>query len=163
MSVTDDVLETTAAFYQYGGEGEQAVVDHLIGRGYSPLQAEILLVFVPLGLARAVIARLRANAPINLPEIALIRDSTGKDRSISLVAVPEFVAAQQLGEETFSSGVIPREQFAASCHSVEMNLLNQMLNNDVDIADSIISPSILLRLSDAPEFEEWYRLTSESN
>jgi hypothetical protein len=158
VSITDDVLETTVAFYQCGSKGEQAVVDQLIACGYSPLRAEILLAFVPLGLGRAVIARLPVSSPIHLPEIALIRYSNGEDGSVSLASVPEFVAARQVGEDTFSTGVIPREQLAASCLSVELILLNEMLNNDVDIAGSAISPSILLRLSDAPEFEEWYQL-----
>jgi hypothetical protein len=157
VSVSDDVLETTAAFHHCGSKGEPAVVDHLIELGYSPLRAEILLVFIPLGLGRAIIKRVPGGATIKLPEIALIRDSNGSDRTISLRSVPEFVVAQEMGEETFTTGVIPREQYAASCFSVEFNLLNQMLNKDVDIAGATMSPSILLRLSDAPGFEEWYR------
>jgi len=162
VSLTHDVLLTTEAFHRCGSKGEQAVVDHLIERGYSRLRAEILLVFVPLGLARAVIRRLPGGASLKLPKIALIREPDGGTRPLLLTSVPEFVAAREIGEANFTTGVIPSEQFGSSCHSVELNLLNQCLNNDADIEGATISSSILLRLFDAPGFEEWYQNVSAS-
>lgn len=157
--IRDDILITTEAFHNCISEGEPAVVERLIELGYSPLRAEILLIFVPLGLARSVIARLSATSPIRLPHYALVRDSNRNEWKVPLLAVPEFVVAREMGEETFSTGVISRERFQASCFSVELNLLNQMLNAGVEIGGAVISPTILLNLGDAPGFAAWYSET----
>ena len=137
--------------------GDHAVVENLIARGYSSLRAEILLVFVPLGLGRALISRLSIDAPMVLPETALIQEGPqGRQFEVQLADVPEFVTALELGKETFVTGIIPREQFSASCTSVELNLVNKALDQGVRLGGAVFSPSILLRLADAPGFEEWY-------
>ncbi len=129
--------------------GEHAVVENLIARGFSRLRAEVLLVFVPLGLGRALISR--------LPDTALIQEAPqGRQFEVRLADVPEFVAALELGEESFVTGIIPREQFRASCNSVELNLINEALNKGVNLGGTRFSSSILLCLAEAPGFEEWY-------
>ena len=155
MTIRDDVLATTEAMALY--PSEDAVVEHLVDHGYSRLQAELLMVFVPMGLARAVIRRIPVSEPFVLPEDAIVQDLQGNHFRVRLLDVPEFVTALEMGEETFLTGIIPREQFAASCRSVEMNLVNQMLHENVEIGGSVFSPSILLRLSEAPGFTEWYQ------
>lgn len=136
---------------------EAEIVRRLIDIGYDVLQAERLVAFVPLTLARAIIARLEAEPPVQLSETALIRDSL-TDREIRLVNVTEFVIAQQLAEDSFFSGIIPRDQFTAACNlSVELNLINQALNAGSPIDGATVSPPIFLRLADAPGFEEWYK------
>src|SRR6267142_6439382 len=150
VNIRDDILETTEAFNHCISADENAVVERLIARGYSPLRAEILLVFVPLGLARAVIGRLPAKPAIKLPDRAVVRDSNGNELRVPLSAVPEFVSAWQMGEENFVTGLIPPAHFSASCHSVELNLLNQLLNDGIDIGGAEISASVLLRLANAP-------------
>jgi hypothetical protein len=137
--------------------GEHAVVENLIAQGYSSLRAEVLLVFVPLGLARALIPRLAIDPPMVLPDTALIQESPqGRQFEVRLADVPEFVTALELGEESFVTGIIPREQFSASCNSVELILINQALDKGAKLGGAVFSPSILLRLADAPGFEEWY-------
>src|SRR5689334_233961 len=92
--------------------GEPTIVERLVARGYDVFRAELLMVFVPLGLARDVIARREAAPPIDLLDTVMIRDfRLNKTFEISLADVPEFVTACHLGEETFLTGVIPREQF----------------------------------------------------
>ena len=157
MTVRDDVIATTEAMAACIEAGEDAVVQYLVGHGYSQLRAEVLLVFVPLGLARSVIARLPVNSPLGLPDLAIIRDAERKEYSVRLRDVPEFVAALELGEETFHTGVIPREQFSKSCHSVEFNLVNQMLNEGTEISGAVFTPSFMLRLAEVPGFEEWFQ------
>jgi hypothetical protein len=138
--------------------GEHAVVENLIARGYSSLRAEVLLVFVPLGLGRAVISRLSIDAPIVLPDTALILEAPkGRQFEVRLADVPEFVTAVELGEESFVTGIIPRDRFSASCNSVELNLINEALDKGVSLDGACFSPSILLRLAEAPGFEEWYQ------
>jgi hypothetical protein len=137
--------------------GDNAVVENLIARGYSSLRAEILVVFVPLGLGRALISRLSVDAPMVLPETALVQEAPqGRQFEVQLADVPEFVTALELGEETFVTGIIPRAQFSASCQSVEVSLINQALDEGAKLDGAVFSPSILLRLADAPGFEEWY-------
>jgi hypothetical protein len=164
MTLRDDVLRTTAVMATSVSDDDHVVVERLIAEGFSQLRAEVLLVFVPLGLSRAVIARLPAKPPIVLPDTAVIQESpNGKRYEVRLTDVPEFVTALQLGEETFVNGVIPREQFSASCRSVELNLVNQALFEEVEIGGAVISSSILLRLAEAPGFEEWYRSLAGGN
>jgi len=137
--------------------GEHAVVENLIARGFSRLRAEVLLVFVPLGLGRALISRLPIDGPMALPDTALIQEAPqGRQFEVRLADVPEFVAALELGEESFVTGIIPREQFRASCNSVELNLINEALNKGVNLGGTRFSSSILLCLAEAPGFEEWY-------
>jgi hypothetical protein len=82
---------------------------------------------------------------------------------VVLADVPEFTAALQLGEEAFITGIIPREQFRASCNSVELNLVSEALNAGKEIGGARITPSILLRLAEAPGFSEWYQGVRRSN
>jgi hypothetical protein len=156
MTVRDDVIATTEAMAACINVGEDSVVRYLVAHGFSQLRAEVLTVFVPLGLARSVITRLPVNAPVKLPDRAIIRDSDGNEYGVRLCDVPEFVSALELGEETFRTGVIPREQFSSSCNSVEFNLINQMLFEGTEISGAVFPPSILLRLSEVPGFDEWY-------
>jgi hypothetical protein len=163
MSVRDDILVTTEAFHSCISDGEQAVVERLVELGYTPLHAEILLVFVPLGLARSIISRLPAKPAIKLPDHALVRDTNSNELRVPLQAVPEFTVAREMGEKNFTTGLISREQLEASCGSVEMNLVNQLLTKRVDIGGAEISASILLRLAAAPGFEAWYREVVSQN
>jgi hypothetical protein len=104
VTLRDDVLITTAAMAESIAAGEHAVVENLIARGYSSLRAEILLLFVPLGLGRAIISRLSVDAPMVLPDTAIIQE----------------------------------------------------VDKGSKLGGALFSPSILLRLADAPGFEEWY-------
>jgi hypothetical protein len=81
---------------------ESLLVDCLRALGYERLQAELLVAFVPLGLARAIISRI----PTDLPELsdhALILKGN-QTKKARLIRVPEFVEALHLGEETFKTG-----------------------------------------------------------
>lgn len=136
---------------------EADIVVRLIDLGYDELEAEKLVAFVPLALARALIARLGADPPVQLSDTALIRDGT-TDRVVQLDNVPEFVTALQIAEEAFVSGIVPRDKFTAVCKlSVELNLINQVLNAASPITWAQFSPPIFLRLAEASGFEEWYR------
>jgi len=157
MTIRDDVIATTEAMAACIEAGEDSVVRHLVGQGYSQLRAEVLLVFVPLGLARSLIRRLPVSSPLELPDRAIIFDANQNEYSVPLCDVPEFVAALELGEETFRTGIIPRAQFSNSCHSVELNLINQMLDAGTEISGAVFSPSFLLRLAEVPGFDEWYQ------
>jgi len=164
MTLRDDVLITTVAMAESISASEQAVVENLMARGYSELRAEVLLAFVPLGLGRAIISRLPNGSSIVLPDTALIQEGfQSRLLGVKLTDVPEYVTARNLGEETFINGCIPRQQLSASCNSVELNLVSDALNKNVDIGGAVISPSILLRLADAPGFEEWYEHITKGN
>ena len=164
MSMRTDVLTTVAAMATAISHGEHAVVEKLVEHGYSRLRAEVLVTFVPIGLCRAVIARLSAHPPLVLPDKALIKDYA-RDRTLEvrLADVPEFVVARELGEEAYVNGVIPRAQFQASCISVELNLINQALDAGSKLGGLQMAPQILLRLADTPGFEEWYEGVRSKN
>jgi hypothetical protein len=155
--MVESVLTTIAVMAENPAATEQEIVLRLTEKGYDEFQAEKLVAFVPIAIARAIIERLGANPPIELSETALITDRA-TDRSVRLMDIPEFVTARRLAEETFSSGMIPGDELgAASDFSVEMYLINQVLNSGKSIDGAVLSPPILLRLADSPEFEEWYR------
>ena len=162
MTIRNDVLVTVAVMAEDSILGENTIVERLIGRGYDRLRAELLVAFVPLGLARALITRTRALPPIHLSKIALIQEgSDGSPMEVVLAEIPEFKAALQLGEETFTTGIIPREEFrAASLMSVELSLIDAALRGNADLRGATMAPPILLRLAEAPGFEQWYRSLS---
>jgi hypothetical protein len=85
-----------------------------------------------------------------------VRDSE-RDRvlEVPLWQVPEFVEAQELGIETFRTGIIPRETFqVASSRSAELHALSNLLHNGGSADGARFSPPVLCRLADTPEFEE---------
>ena len=155
----DHIMTLAALMAEYTSADEQTIVEHMVAHGHTVLQAELLVAFAPLGLARPLISRLGIDPPIHLPDVALIRVSNGKRMlEVRLTDVPEFVTAFELGEETFLTGVIPRDQFrAASSISVELNLISQALNAEKSLSGAKMSPPILLRLADAPGFKQWYK------
>ena len=69
-----------------------------------------------------------------LPDTAIIQEAPqGRQFEVRLADVPEFVTFLGLGEESFVTGVIAREEFSACCNSVELNLINQALNKGVNL------------------------------
>lgn len=160
MTVHEDVFATVAAFQATNATTDQEIVDELVARGYDPLRAELLAVFVPLGLARAVIDRLPANPPLRLPETAVVLDGN-RQLIVQLASVPEFQTARRIGEETFANGVIPRELFSSVvAFSVELKLINQVFDAGKELGGSTFASPVLIRLADAPGFERWYETIS---
>jgi hypothetical protein len=155
MTVHEDIFATVVAFQTTNATTDQEIVDELVARGYGRLRAELLAVFVPLGLARAVIARV--SSKVRLPETAVVLD--GDQRlTVPLAFVPEFETARHVGEETFSNGVIPRELFSSIVSfSVELKLINRMLDAGKELAGATFAPPHLTRLAKAPGFERWYQ------
>jgi hypothetical protein len=164
MTVHEDVFTTVAAFETTKPTTDQEIVDELIARGYDRLRAELLAVFVPLGLARAVIARLPSSPPLRLSETAIALND-GRQLTVQLASVPEFQTARHIGEETFTNGVIPKELFSSIvAFSVELKLINQALDAGAEISGGSFAPPVLIRLADAPGFEHWYQaLSARSN
>ncbi len=162
MTLHEDVFTTAAAIEAADATTEQAIVDELVARGYDRLRAEVLAVFVPMGLARAVIARIPAKSPIRLSEIAVVCDFYGdRQLKLRLAAVPEFETARHIGEETFANGVIPRDLFSSVVgFSVELKLINQVLDAGEELDGLTIAAPHLLRLADAPGFDGWYETIS---
>jgi len=164
MTVHEDVLTTVAAFQATNATTDQEIVDELVSRGYDRLRAELLATFVPLGLARAVIARLPSKLPIHLPETAIVLEGD-RQLKLKLASVPEFQTARHIGEETFANGVIPPAVFSWLVgFSVELKLINQILDAGKELDDSTFSSPVLTRLADAPGFARWYEnISARSN
>ena len=155
----DDILNVVALYADAPSAHEHEIVERLVASGYDHLRAELLVAFVPLGLGRAVISRMPADPPVALSTTAQIRDFA-RDRwlEVELDDVAEFVAARELGEETFLTGIVPREHFgAAAGFSVELNLVSEALDAGKEIGGAIAAPPILLRLAEAPGFDDWYQ------
>ena len=155
----DDILKAVDLFAAAPTAREQEIVERLTEKGYDALRAELLVAFVPLGLGRAVISRLPAAPPVALSAAAQIRDfARQRTLEVELDDVPEFVAARELGEETFLTGVVTREHFqAAAGFSAELNLVSEALNAGADIGGATVAPPVLLRLAEAPGFDDWYQ------
>ena len=133
---------------------DQAVVDLLRSFGHHELEAEVLATFLPLALARALISRLPGNVSNKLSEHAIILDASRRMK-LPLMQVPEFVEALRLGEETYTTGVIPGEVFSSvAIRSAEFKVINDVLNAGGTVGE--ISPPVLIRLADAPGFADWY-------
>jgi hypothetical protein len=156
-SVRNDVLTTIGVIAETPDATEEEIVFSLRSLGYKTLRAELLVAFVPLGLARALIKRLPAETPIAVSDHATVLKG---DRllKIRLALVPDFVEALALAEETFTSGIIPREHFSRAVRfSVELDAINQALNAEKTVAK--VAPPILLRLGEVLGFEDWYATT----
>ena len=163
MTLHEDVFTTVAAFEATNATTDQQIVDELIARGYARLRAELLAVFVPLGFARALIARVPSKPPVRLPETAIVLDGDRR-LTVTLASVPEFQAARHIGEETFANGVIPREVFSSIVgFSVELKIINRMLDAGHEPGGGMFAPVHLTRLADAPGFERWYETISTSS
>ena len=122
-------LTNAAIIGAFPSADDQTIVEQLVTHGYERLKAELLLVFVPSGLARAVIARIPVARPIKLSGTAQIDDYVSNQTfRVRLAGVPEFETARQLGEEAFHTGIIP-------------------VSNSAQRAVSASSRSLLTRLS----------------
>ena len=160
MTLHEDVFTTVAAVETTKATTDQEIVDELIARGYDCLRAELLAAFVPLGLARAVIARLPSKPVLRLPDSVVVLDGDRR-LTVKLESVPEFQTARHIGEETYASGVIPRDLFSlVVAFSVEFNLINQALHAGKELGRLTFAPPVLIRLADAPGFERWYQTIS---
>ncbi len=164
MSLRDDVLTTVEVISEEPNRSDQIVVERLVEEGYDIFHAELLTVFVPLGLGRALIERMRFRPAVQLSDKVIVLGLTSDERrAVNLSQVPEFQVALHLGRETFQTGIIPREQFsAASSIGVEMKLINQILNSGNEVEGSVIAAPVLVRLAKAPGFEAWYHRLMES-
>jgi hypothetical protein len=158
MTLRDDVLKTATLLADCAAS-EQEIVERLVAQGYDVLRAELLMVFVPLGLARSLIARLSDELSVQLADTAVIPDPiNNRMLTVKLADVPEFMMALYLGEETFETGIIPREQFGvAISSSVELILINNALDEGKSISGAKMDPPHLLRLADTPGFAEWFQ------
>lgn len=159
MSSREDILTTVEIISENANRSDQMVVDRLMDEGYDLLHAELLMVFVPLALGRALIERMNFHPALNLSDKAIVLGSNGDESmEINLTQVEEFQVALQLGREAFQTGIIPREQFsAASSIGVEIKLINQILNSGKEVEGSTIAAPVLGRLAKAPGFKDWYR------
>jgi hypothetical protein len=154
-SLRNDVLTTIGVMAGNPDASEGEIVDFLRCLGYDDLQAEILVAFIPLGLGRAVIRRLPVETPIDLSDCVWVLKGD-RQLEIPLRQVPEFVEALRLGEETFTTGIIPTEEFSQAVRfSVELNAISKVLNAGSTVAN--VAAPILLRLGDATGFEDWYK------
>ena len=154
----DEVLATIQVIAESPGLNEGAIVDELHCLHFEKLRAELLVVFVPLGLARSLIYRLPAQPRIELSDHVWVLRADRRLK-VPLQMVPEFVEAFALGEETFRCGILSQEHFSQVVRfSVELNLINEALNAGTVAAE--VSAPILLRLGEVTGFEEWYRTVS---
>ena len=115
----------------------------------------------PTAEKRPAVAR-NVRPRIAHPEIAVVCDFYGdRQLKLRLAAVPEFETARHIGEETFANGVIPRDLFSSVVgFSVELKLINQVLDAGEELDGLTIAAPHLLRLADAPGFDGWYETIS---
>lgn len=150
----EDVVTTVRVIAENPDANEALLVECLRSIGYETLQAELLVAFVPLGLARAIISRLPAAVPIKLSDYVWVLND-GQEKKVRLTRIPQFVESLNLGEETFTRGVIQKEHFTeAAGLSVELTIINQALIAGRTIS-SIAAP-VLVRLGQVPGFDDWY-------
>lgn len=156
MTSRDDVFVTIGLMVEEPLLSDHDIILRLLSSGFDPLKAEVLCAFVPLGLARPVIRRI---SRIRLPKVAVITDQVNnREFKVRLDRVAEFREALQIGEETFETGILSSKELeAATKRSVELILLNKALNAGARIENGRMAPPYLLRLAEAPHFEEWYR------
>ena len=152
-SLRDHVLTTVRLIAANPKAAEGELIYGLCCLGYEELEANLLVFFVPLGLARAVIHRLPQPVEMSDHAIALQDD---RELTIPLMLVSEFVEAERLGEETYLTGIISSEDFVEVAQmSAEFNVVSDTLS--AGLTPLYIAPPVVLGLAETPGFDDWYR------
>jgi hypothetical protein len=158
MAMRDDVLAAVVAMSaEPPAYDRDEAVRRLVTQGYSRLRAVLLVTFVDLGFGRVWIRQLALRPPVELPDTALIWCEGNVYREIRLSDVEEFTEAVAVAEENMRTRIISWEQFARCCGSAEVDCINKTREAGRPVGGGTFSPQILLCLSDAPGFEDWYR------
>lgn len=157
MAIRDDVLAAiTLLSAPEVDEGE--VIAELAARGCSPLRAELLLGFVPLGVGRVLIARL-PNMPAQMPDTASIPAPDGDTiYKADLAGIAEFTEAMAVAAAAYSDGSIPRQTLASvALYGAEMKAIWSARQAGKNLATSRVGPPFFPSLAEVEGFWEWYR------
>jgi hypothetical protein len=126
---------------------DEGVVRALTATGVSPLDAELLMVFVPSAFGLVLAQRLGVST---LPTTYQVQDVGGAWVSRPLAEQHYFAAALGVAYEVMERGwgePIERAAFEACAYrSAEFACVNEALNAGVDVTGSQLHPLALLRL-----------------
>ncbi len=126
---------------------DDGVVQALAATGVSPLEAELLMVFVPSAFGLVLAEHLGVRT---LPTTYIVQDAGGVWRSRPLAEQPYFTAALSVACEVMERGwgdPIDQAVFEACAYrSAEIASVNAALNAGVDVKGSQLGPLTLLRL-----------------
>ena len=151
MTVHERVMATVALMVPESGTDEDDFVPRLVAAGCSPLQAELLVLLVPIALGRAVIAG-RPRMPATMPEAAAV-PAADRVYYVRLTAIPEFAVAAAAA----AGGAIPPDQVAeVGAWGCELHAIRAAVEAGQDLTQCQVSAPFLVGLADAPGFEEWF-------
>ena len=141
----DLVLAVTSIIATSTDADDAMLVEEIINSGIGRVDAEKLIVFIPLAFGRIMLSRLGTPLPSSLFKV---RDAQGSWVAHSLDAEPLYHAACNVAQAVFTHGVVTREVYQqVMLRSTEVTLANQALNDGVTLDGAIFSPPLLLRLT----------------
>lgn len=150
MTVHDHVMATVNMMAAEADLDEDAFVSRLIDMGCSQLQAQLLVLLVPLALGRSIIAG-RQRMPSEMPEAAAF-PTRGRIYYVRLTAIPEFAAALAAAGST-----IPADKVTAvGARGSELQAIQAAVEAGQDLTQSQMSAPFLVGVAGAPGFVKWF-------
>jgi hypothetical protein len=135
---------------------ESGIIQELMARGYPHLQAELLVLLIPLACGRVVIATL-PNTPRVMPDSVMFPDAPGKVL-VPLMAIPDYVAALEMAQSAFGTAGPARERVRRVARwGSELRALQAASEAGQDLARSQIPPTMFLGIANIPGFEQWHQ------
>lgn len=162
VSAKEDVLTAVQVLTEYGAREDEGVVEAMAEVGVTGIRAELLVTLMPLAFGRVLLGRMGFDPPIRFSDMALVHDERGgRTLEFRLTDEPLYLAALELADEAFETGVVPRERYeAVVARSPELAAVSQALDEGDDVSGAVMGPPTLFRLSAAEGFDDWHRRVS---
>lgn len=160
MTLQDDVVRVAKAMAGPEPADDETIGEELAKAGRTRLEAELLVLFVPLGFGRAVFAGSpnMPGMPKSLPETAkLWGEAEDRRFEVRLADIPQFRAAYDVAAEALRDNTLDRELvFAVAARGSELRAVYAGLESGHDLSTSTIGSPICLGLADLEGFDAWH-------
>nr|BFD42820.1 hypothetical protein FFPRI1PSEUD_43190 [Pseudomonas sp. FFPRI_1] len=146
-SAHQGVLDALELMAGHPEASEDEIVQLLLERGYSPIAAQKLTVFVPSAFSWIVLKRLGVK---HLPNHFIALDEAGQEVRVPVSSQHYFTAALTLAYNTFENGwskILSRKTYEmVADRSAEMAAANQALYRGESLQGTALEPLRVLRL-----------------
>lgn len=142
------VLLTVKGFHETPDIEDEALASRLCDAGVPKVDAELLVLFVPMAFSFAIFRKMGVTS---FPNTFLVSDRHDKPVEMPIAREHYFSTAQQIAFSTTEHGyndAVTREGFEAIVsRSAEMNAANKLLDQGGDLAGSTVGPSFIMSVT----------------
>ena len=159
MTLKDDVVRVAKRMAGPEPADDEAIDAELLEAGRTGLESQLLVMFVPHGFGRAVLAGKygKPRMPKSLPDTVQLW-GRAKDRrfEVRLIDVPQYRAAYDVAAEALRDGTLDRKIVSAVANrGCEMRAIHDGLAGGHDLSVSTFSTPIFPGLADRAGFDGW--------